>query len=117
MLYFNRKEDQIWHHTLRALAARFGVDAIVQQSATCIDPKRQWRNAANIRYNAGIRTVAAPGHVAGSAARRPALDSQATSVSDTRRKAIVPDPVRRLPTNPGRRCSRPAAFASSAEDV
>ncbi len=56
-LYFNRKEDQIWHHTLRALAERFGVDAIVQQSATCIDSKLQWRNAANIRYNAGVRTT------------------------------------------------------------
>jgi hypothetical protein len=56
-LYFNRKEDQIWHYTLRALAARFGVDAIVQQSATCIDPKRQWGNVANIRYNAGVRTA------------------------------------------------------------
>jgi hypothetical protein len=56
-LYFSRKEDQIWHHTLRALAARFGVDAIVQQSATCIDPKVQWRNAANIRHNAGVRTA------------------------------------------------------------
>lgn len=55
--YFNRKEDQIWHHTLRALAARFGVDAIVQQSATCIDPKRQWGNAGNLRYNAGVRTA------------------------------------------------------------
>jgi hypothetical protein len=56
-VYFNKKEDQIWHHTLRALASRFGVDAIVQQSATCIDSQLQWRNARNIRYNAGIRTV------------------------------------------------------------
>lgn len=56
-LYFNRKEDEIWHYTLRALAARFGVDTIVQQSATCIDPRHQWGNAGNIRYNAGIRTT------------------------------------------------------------
>jgi hypothetical protein len=56
-VYFNRKEDQIWHHTLRELAARFEVDAIVQQSATCIDPKLLWRNAGNIRYNAGVRTA------------------------------------------------------------
>jgi hypothetical protein len=56
-LYFNRKEDQIWHHTLRALAARFGVDACVQQSATCIDPAHQWGNAGNIRYNAGVGTA------------------------------------------------------------
>jgi hypothetical protein len=55
-LYFDRKEDAIWRHTLRALAARFGVTADVEQTATCIDPKRQWDRVGNIRYNAGIRT-------------------------------------------------------------
>lgn len=55
-MWFDRKEDQIWHHTLRSLAACFGVDAVVQQSATCLDPKRQWRNAGNVRFNAGIRS-------------------------------------------------------------
>lgn len=57
VLWFDRKEDQIWHHTLRSLAAAFGVDGIVQQSATCIDPRRQWRNAGNVRYNAGVRSA------------------------------------------------------------
>ncbi len=56
-LWLNRKEDQVWHYTLRSLADSFGVDAIVQQSATCIDDKRQWRQAGNIRYNAGIRSA------------------------------------------------------------
>lgn len=56
-LWFDRKEDQIWHHTLRSLAAVFDVDAIVQQSATCIDSTRQWRQARNIRYNAGVRSA------------------------------------------------------------
>ena len=56
-LWLNRKEDQVWHYTLRSLADSFGVDAIVQQSATCIDEKRQWRQAGNIRYNAGIRSA------------------------------------------------------------
>ncbi len=41
-LYFDRKEDEIWEHTLRAVK---------------IDKKRQWRRAGNIRYNAGIRST------------------------------------------------------------
>ncbi len=56
-LYFDKKEDEIWHHTLQAIARRFGVeDQSVEQEATLIDKKRQWRNAGNIRYNAGIRS-------------------------------------------------------------
>lgn len=57
LLWFDKKEDQIWHHTLRSLAAAFGVDAVVQQSATCIDDKRQWRQAGNVRHNAGVRSA------------------------------------------------------------
>jgi hypothetical protein len=56
-LWFGNKEDQIWHHTLRSLAAAFGVDGVVQQSATCLDDKRQWRQAGNVRFNAGIRSA------------------------------------------------------------
>jgi hypothetical protein len=58
VLWFDRKEDQIWHHTLRSLAAAFGVDGVVQQSATCLDDRRQWRHAGNVRHNAGIRSAA-----------------------------------------------------------
>lgn len=57
VLWLNRKEDQIWHHTLRSLSAAFGVNGIIQQSATCIDPARQWRRAGNVRFNAGIRSA------------------------------------------------------------
>ena len=56
-LYFDRKEDQIWHHTLLAIATRFGVEGEVHQESVRIDKKRQWRNAGNIRYNAGIRSA------------------------------------------------------------
>jgi len=55
-LYFDRKEDEIWHHTLRAIAERFGVKGDVQQESVRIDKKRQWRRAGNIRYNAGIHS-------------------------------------------------------------
>lgn len=56
-LWFNRKEDQIWHHTLLSLARAFGVDGVVQQSSTCLDPRRQWHQAGNIRYNAGVHSA------------------------------------------------------------
>ncbi len=56
-LYFDKKEDEIWHHTLTSLAQRFGADVAVEQDGVCIDRKRQWRHAGNIRYNAGIRST------------------------------------------------------------
>ena len=51
------QEDRFWAHTLRALAARFGVDAEVEQDIVCVDSRRQWRMAGNIRYNAIMRTT------------------------------------------------------------
>ena len=73
-LYFDKKEDEIWHHTLHSLARRFGVNGEVEQDAVCIDSRRQWRQAGNIRYNAGIRSamymVAAPLRWARSKTRR-----------------------------------------------
>ncbi len=56
-LYFDRKEDAIWYHTLRSLAARFCVDGEVTHTAERIDSKRQWRYARNVWHNAGIRTA------------------------------------------------------------
>ena len=56
-VYFNRKEDEIWHHTLQSLAARFGVNGTVEHDADLIDKKRQWRNATNVWHNAGVRTM------------------------------------------------------------
>lgn len=56
-LYFHRKEDEIWYHTLASLGARFGVEGDVTHDAERIDTKRQWRNAGNIWHNAGLRTA------------------------------------------------------------
>lgn len=52
----SRVEDRHWEHTLRALAAYFGVNGIVNMQFSCIDPKIQWRYAKNIWYNAAIRS-------------------------------------------------------------
>jgi hypothetical protein len=66
-------EDGIWRHTLKALAAHFGVDAEVQQQTSLIDPRLQWRAWTNVWYNAaiwsGVRLLATPFRLAGGLAR------------------------------------------------
>jgi hypothetical protein len=52
----HRMENAFWLATLRNLAARLGVEAEPTFEQTCVDRRRQWRNARNIRYNAAIRT-------------------------------------------------------------
>jgi hypothetical protein len=54
----HRSENEFWLATLRNLAQRFGATptptATFQQ--VCVDRRRQWRNARNIRHNAAIRS-------------------------------------------------------------
>ena len=52
----HRVENAFWLATLRNLAARFGVEGDPTFEQTCVDRRRQWRNARNIRYNAAVRT-------------------------------------------------------------
>jgi hypothetical protein len=52
----HRQEDKFWVHTLEALAANFGVSSEVDTQVVCVDKRRQWRNAGNIRYNSAIRS-------------------------------------------------------------
>jgi hypothetical protein len=53
----HKAEDQQWHHTLKSLAARFGVDGHVDQRVIALDHRIQWSQAKNIWYNAAIRTT------------------------------------------------------------
>ena len=54
----HRMEDRFWVATLQALAARFGDrDATVEMQRVCVDRRRQWHYAGNIRQNAAIRTT------------------------------------------------------------
>ncbi len=53
----DRNEDRFWHGTLENLAHDFGVEGVVQQRNTLIDPGVQWNKAKNIWHNAAIRTV------------------------------------------------------------
>ncbi len=58
------QEDAHWEHTLRALAAAFGVAGEVTTESVCVDRRRQWGRAGNVWHNSGVRsgmhTAAAP---------------------------------------------------------
>lgn len=51
----HRQEDRFWRQTLENLAAHFGVDATVETQVTCVDRRRQWSKAGNVRHSAAIR--------------------------------------------------------------
>lgn len=53
----HRQEDLFWQHTLRSLAAHFGVEAPVVMERVCVDRRVQWREARNIWMNSAVRTV------------------------------------------------------------
>jgi hypothetical protein len=60
----HKSEDTFWHGTLRALAARFGVNGVVQRRTTLVDPRMQWSEASNVWHNAAVRTTLyAPVHI------------------------------------------------------
>jgi len=57
----HRKEDQMWIHTLTQLAHHFGVEEpAVDKQVVCVDRKRQWRRAGNIRHDAVLHTMTRP---------------------------------------------------------
>jgi hypothetical protein len=53
-LGLHRVEDKTWQRTLENVAAHFGAGGEVKTRVVCVDPRRQWRNYKNIRYNALI---------------------------------------------------------------
>ena len=55
----HRKENKFWSQTLSALASHFGVqNPAVDIQVACVDKRRQWRNAGNLRYNSALRSAA-----------------------------------------------------------
>jgi hypothetical protein len=55
----HRKEDRFWLLTLAALAAHLGCeDAEPDKQRVCVDRRRQWRQARNIKHNSAIRSGA-----------------------------------------------------------
>jgi hypothetical protein len=53
----HRQEDKFWQHTIRALAAHFGVSARVETRVTCVDRRVQWRYVRNVWRNAAVGTT------------------------------------------------------------
>ncbi|HLV45177.1 MAG TPA: hypothetical protein VKY39_09475, partial [Aggregatilineales bacterium] len=51
------QQDAIWVHVLMELARLFGVETEVSVHKELLDPKIQWRNIGNIRYNAALSTM------------------------------------------------------------
>lgn len=56
----HRKEDRIWLHTLRALAAHLGHETEPEKDVVCVDRKRQWRQVGNVRHDAALYAVTKP---------------------------------------------------------
>ena len=52
----HRQEDQHWVHTLRSLAAHFGVEAEVEVERMCVDRRRELSRCGNVWQNSGIRS-------------------------------------------------------------
>jgi hypothetical protein len=53
----HRRENKFWEHTLKSVAAHFGVkDAEVETQLLCVDKKRQWNKARNVTKNSAIRS-------------------------------------------------------------
>ncbi len=52
----HRLENQFWEQTLANVAAGFGVAAVAETQVECVDPRRQWAYASNVRHNSAVRT-------------------------------------------------------------
>jgi hypothetical protein len=58
MPVMRRMEDGFWAATMRNLATKLGtIGPQVEVTSIVVDRKRLWRNAGNVRYNAGIRST------------------------------------------------------------
>ena len=54
----NRMNNRFWERTVENLARHVGVtEPVVDTKIMCIDRRRQWRQARNVRYSATVRTM------------------------------------------------------------
>jgi hypothetical protein len=53
----HKREEAFWAEMLWNLAALYGERPKVYLTRKCLDRRRQWRRASNIRHNAAIRTL------------------------------------------------------------
>ena len=73
----HRKEDEFWTSTLQSPAAHFGLEGrMVETEVVCVDGKRQWSRAGNVRSSAAIQlavyAMGAPMRLLAKPFRRPA---------------------------------------------
>ncbi|MDQ3689920.1 MAG: DUF1990 family protein [Chloroflexota bacterium] len=52
-----RMNDRFWEQTLEAVAGHHGVEATCQTTVVCVDRRRQWRYAGNIRHSVAFRSA------------------------------------------------------------
>jgi hypothetical protein len=54
---FGKKEDQFWKETLANVARRFGAQPEFSLDVRLVDRTTRWRNAGNVRWNAGLFSI------------------------------------------------------------
>jgi hypothetical protein len=60
-LFGHRLEDNMWIHTLDAVATHFGVaEAEVTKQIVCVDKKRQWKHFRNWRKSSALYPITRP---------------------------------------------------------
>lgn len=58
LLFGHRANSRFWEETLANVARRFGAaEPQVVTEVVCVDRRRQWRHAGNVRHNAGMRSA------------------------------------------------------------
>lgn len=59
-----RMNDRFWEQTLEAVGRHHGVQATCETTVVCVDKRRQWKNAGNVRrsvaFRSALHTVGAP---------------------------------------------------------
>ncbi len=55
--FAQRANNRFWERTLEAIARHHGVEATCQTTVLCVDRRRQWRYAANVRHSVAIRSA------------------------------------------------------------
>ena len=53
----HRANNRFWEQTLEAVARHHGVDARCETTVLCVDRRRQWRYAGNVRHSVAFRSA------------------------------------------------------------
>lgn len=53
----HRVNNRFWEQTLEAVARHHGVEAACETTVVCVDRRRQWRYAGNVRHSVAFRSM------------------------------------------------------------